>query len=289
MSNIGIIGHGFVGKSVEFGFSNPKEVGHDIRVHDKFKESCPLKEVLDKSEVLFLCLPTPFHEEELKIDLSIYDEAIDEICPQIENQGKILVIKSTVVPGTTERYAKKYPNVPFVFNPEFLTEANYLMDFVNPTRIVFGSSNDWVSQTMIMLYRTMPHFVNTPILTMGSTAAEVVKYQCNVLLAGKIAMANVFYDLCKEMNVQYTDVQKAVGMDDRIGPSHMDITTERGFGGKCFPKDLGAFIGKCNEIGVDGKILEEIFNYNSRIRKIKDWHEIAGATVGGRDYSEKTS
>ena len=287
MSNIGIIGHGFVGKSVEFGFSNPKEVGHNVRVYDKFKDSCPLEEVLKKSEVIFVCLPTPFYEDKLKIDLSIYDEAIDEICPKIEGQGKIVVIKSTVVPGTTESYAEKYPNVPFAFNPEFLTEANYLMDFINPSRIVIGASNDWVSQTMIMLYRTMPHFVNTKILTMGIAAAEMVKYQSNVLLAAKTAVCNVFYDLCQEMNVQYTDVKKGVGLDPRIGYSHMSVTTERGYGGKCFPKDLGAFIGKCNEMNVDAKILEEIFSYNSRIRTVKDWHEIAGATVGGRDYSKE--
>jgi len=287
MSDIGIIGHGFVGKAIEHGFKHPDDVGHTVRIYDKFKNIDTLEDVIDNSEVIFVCLPTPFNEDTLEIDLSIYDEMIDEICPMIpKDSGKILVIKSTVVPGTTSKYADKYPDVFFAFNPEFLTEANYLMDFVNPDRIVVGSSNDWVSQTIIMLYRSMPHFVETPILTMSATAAEMVKYQCNVMLASKVAVANVFYDLCTSLDVRYSDVQRGAGMDSRIGKTHMDVTTERGFGGKCFPKDLGAFIGRCNEMGVDCDILEKIFEYNSRIRKVKDWQEIAGATVGGRKYTD---
>ena len=122
---------------------------------------------------------------------------------------------------------------------------------------------------------------------MSTVAAEIVKYQSNVMLASKVALANVFYDLCKAENVNYDDVKKAVALDKRIGSSHLDVTTERGFGGKCFPKDLGAIIGCCKELGVDCKLLEEIHAYNLRIRKVRDWHEIAGATVGGRIYKEK--
>jgi UDPglucose 6-dehydrogenase len=132
----------------------------------------------------------------------------------------------------------------------------------------------------------MPHFNGTKIVQMSPTAAEIVKYQCNVMLATRVAVANVFYDICQELEVSYGDVKKGVELDSRIGPSHISVTSERGFGGKCFPKDLGAVIGRAKELGVDCKLLEEVFEYNDRIRKVKDWHEIAGATVGGRDYSE---
>ncbi|NLB55162.1 MAG: hypothetical protein GX811_05255 [Lentisphaerae bacterium] len=123
-------------------------------------------------------------------------------------------------------------------------------------------------------------------MKMSSTAAEIVKYQSNVMLAAKVALANVFYDLCAALEVEYDDVKKAVAMDSRIGSSHMDITTERGFGGKCFPKDLGAVTGKCRELKIDCGLLEEIHSYNLRIRRNRDWREIAGATVGGRIYNE---
>ncbi len=253
-------------------------------VYDKYKPRDDLEMLLKESEFIFVCLPTPYYEKELKIDLSIFDNLMATICPKIAGQGKLVVIKSTVVPGTTKRYTAMYPDVPFAMNPEFLTESNYLQDFLNPDRIVIGADNNWVAQRLIDLYRTC--FPAATIMKMSSTAAEIVKYQSNVMLAAKVALANVFYDLCAALEVEYDDVKKAVAMDSRIGSSHMDITTERGFGGKCFPKDLGAVTGKCRELKIDCGLLEEIHSYNLRIRRNRDWREIAGATVGGRIYNE---
>jgi len=290
MSTIGIIGYGYVGHSVEYGFvDHDRERGfepkHQVLIYDKYKNMHDLSEVLSKSEIIFICLPTPYDESELRIDLSIIESVMGEICPKIADKGKVVVIKSTVAPGTTRRYAEMYPGVPFSMNPEFLTESNYLQDFLHPYRIVVGADNDWVAQKVIDLYRTC--FPSATIICMSTVAAEIVKYQANVMLASKVALANIFYDLCKAENVNYDDVKKAVALDKRIGSSHLDVTTERGFGGKCFPKDLGAIIGCCKELGVDCKLLEEIHAYNLRIRKVRDWHEIAGATVGGRIYKEK--
>lgn len=289
MSNIGVIGYGYVGRSIEYGFvDHDRERGlvpkHKVYVYDKYKPRDSLDELLKQSEIVFVCLPTPYDEEKLNIDLSIFDNVMEEICPKISGQGKVVVIKSTVVPGTTKRYAALYPQVPFAMNPEFLTEANYLQDFVNPDRIVIGADNDWTAQRLIDLYRTC--FPASAIIRMSASAAEIVKYQSNVLLAVKVAVSNVFYDICAAEQVKYEDVQKAVALDKRIGASHLDVTTERGFGGKCFPKDLGAIIGRCRELGVDAGILEEAHSYNLRIRKSRDWHEIAGATVGGRIYNQ---
>lgn len=287
MSVIGIIGYGFVGKAVAYGFSeydkqNGRMPKHEVLIYDKYKPQNELSEVLEKSEFIFVCLPTPFYEDKLKIDLSICDEMIDQICRKIVGQGKLVIIKSTIVPGTTRQYAKMYPDVHFSFNPEFLTEANYLQDFVTSDRIIVGADNDWVAQKLIDLYRSC--FPETKILKMSLSAAEAVKYQCNVLLATKVAVSNIFYDICQSENVSYDDVKTAVSLDSRIGESHISVTTERGFGGKCFPKDLGAIIGRCNELSIDCKLLEEVYAYNLRIRKVRDWQEIAGASVGGRNY-----
>ncbi len=291
MSTLGIIGYGYVGRSVEYGFVEyDRQRGHQPKhkalIYDKYKEHDKLADLLRESEIIFACLPTPYDENNLHIDLSIYDQCMAEICPQIAGQGKIVVIKSTVVPGTTRRYARQYPEVPFAMNPEFLTEANYLQDFINTDRIVIGADNDWVAQRVIDLYRSC--FPASTIVSMSTAAAEIVKYQSNILLAAKVALANVFYDLCQSEGVNYADVKKAVALDKRIGPSHLDITTERGFGGKCFPKDLGALIGRCRELKVDSRVLEEIHAYNLRIRKVRDWQEIAGATVGGRIYTKES-
>jgi len=288
MSTLGIVGHGYVGKSVEYGFyGHDKENGfepkHHVVIYDKYKKIGSLEEIAAKSEFIFVCLPTPYDEKTLHIDLTIYDDVMGKLCPMIKNSGKIIIIKSTVAPGTTVRYAKTFNEVNFSMNPEFLTEANYFQDFINPDRVIIGADNDWISQRVIDLYRTCFPAVN--IIKMSSTAAEIVKYQSNVLLATKVSIANVFYDLCQSLEVCYEDVKKGVAADKRIGSTHLDITTERGFGGKCFPKDLGAAIGRCRELSVDCKLLEEVNDYNLRIRKVKDWMEIAGATVGGRIYT----
>lgn len=287
MSTIGIIGYGYVGRSVEYGFVDyDRERGfepkHRAIIYDKYKGPHNLNGLLRKSDIIFACLPTPYDEHKLTIDLSIYDDMMAEICPKLAGKGKVVVIKSTVAPGTTQRYARRYPKVPFAMNPEFLTEANYLQDFVSADRIVVGADNDWVAQKVIDLYRTC--FPAATIVRLSTVAAEIVKYQANVMLAAKVALANVFYDLCLAQNVNYDDVKKAVALDPRIGRSHLDVTSERGFGGKCFPKDLGAIIGRCHELGVDCRLLEAVHAYNLRIRKVRDWREIAGATVGGRIY-----
>ena len=287
MSTIGIIGYGYVGRSVEYGFVDyDRERGyepkHSVLVYDKYKGPKDLNGVLRCSDILFVCLPTPYDEKALKIDLSIFDAMMARIAPRLAGTGKVVVIKSTVTPGTTQRYARLYPQVPFAMNPEFLTEANYLRDFVEAQRIVVGADNDWVAQKVIDLYRTC--FPAATIVRVSTVAAEIVKYQANVMLAAKVALANVFYDVCRAQGVNYEDVKKAVALDPRIGPSHLGVTSERGFGGKCFPKDLGAIIGRCRELSVDGRLLEALHEYNLRIRRVRDWREIAGATVGGRIY-----
>jgi UDPglucose 6-dehydrogenase len=277
--NIGIVGHGFVGKALDYGFKDT----HNILVNDKFhKESTDLKVVLEESDVIFFCLPTPFDEETMHIDLDIYDRVIKEASELIS--GKLFCIKSTVVPETTKHYQELYPNNNFSFNPEFLTEANSNEDFVNSERIVLGGDEDAL-KTLTEVYRACPAFTNTPIVTMSATEAEMVKYMANITLATRVAVANTFYDLCQDTNCDYENVRAGIITDSRIGPSHNTVTEDRGFGGKCFPKDLAAIIGKGNDLGTDVTILQEIFDYNNRIRENQDWREIPGAVTSGKQYS----
>ena len=96
----------------------------------------------------------------------------------------------------------------------------------------------------------------------------------NSFLATKVIFANEIYDLCTKLNVNYEDVKKMVVSDKRIGSSHLDITKERGFGGKCFPKDLIAFLALFKELQIDNSLLEAVHDKNNRIRKVKDWETI---------------
>jgi len=267
---IGIVGYGIVGQAVEYGFR-----GEPIYIYDKFKDLLSLKEVCAKSEFIFIGVPTPMTENYTGIDLSIVEEVVGECAKLIEGTEKIIIIKSTVIPGTTRRLSKKYPDVNICFNPEFLTEANFLEDFVKSDRVVVGSDNDLISRRLISLY--LKHFPKTPVVQTDPTSAEMVKYMANCYLASKVIFANEMFDICAGLGIKYEEVKKMVVMDKRIPDTHLDVTTQRGFGGKCFPKDLVALVGMARDMGVDTAFLDAVWEKNLKVRKVRDWEEIPGA------------
>jgi len=285
MATIGIIGYGIVGKATAHSLRKP---GNIILWYDRFKredgaeQSRPLDDVIRNSEFLFVCLPTEsvFDPKEKRgIDLQIIDENIHEIDKRAAGTNKVVIIKSTVVPGTTDRYTQLYPRTLFCFNPEFLTEANYLHDAANPDRIVIGAGNDHVSLRVTDLYRNS--FPSTPVYRTDPTTAEMVKYMANCYLATKVLFANEMYDLCNGLGIKYEEVKSMVVADKRIEDTHLDVTTIRGFGGKCFPKDMIALLGLCRELGIDASLLDTVWEKNLRIRKkapdgTYDWEKIDG-------------
>lgn len=264
---IGIAGYGIVGQAVEYGFK-----GEPIYIYDKFKDFLSLEEVCKNSEFLFVCVPTPFKADESGIDLSIVNEVVDEIATHIKGTDKICVVKSTVTPGTTQNAAERNPGTSFAFNPEFLTEANFLEDFITADRVVIGAFDDLVSRRLVSLYKK--HFPKMPVFQTDPTTAEMVKYMANCFLATKVMFANEMFDLCEKLGIKYEEVKKLVVADKRIYDSHLDVTTVRGFGGKCFPKDMVALRGFADELGVDTELLDAVWKKNLKIRKTRDWEEI---------------
>ncbi len=264
---IGIIGYGIVGQAVHYGFSRA-----NVHIYDKYKDTESLESVVANSEYIFIGLPTPTMADESGIDLSIVDEMVSKIAKIISGTDKIIIIKSTVTPGTTAKYIKKYPKVLFCFNPEFLRESSFLSDFVNADRIVIGAQNDAVFLRVASLYQSITPLV--PIYSTDPTTAEMVKYMANCYLATKVIFANEMYDICGKLGVKYEEVKKMVVADSRIKDTHLDITTTRGFGGKCFPKDLLSLRAMAKAMGVDTAILDTVWKKNLKIRKVRDWEEI---------------
>lgn len=272
-ANIGIIGFGIVGQALAFGFSQPELSNkYQVKYYDKYKESTPLKKVVQDSEFIFICLPTPMKEDESGIDLSIIEDTVAEIVKFTNGTDKIIIIKSTIVPGTTKKFENLYPKSNFAFNPEFLTEANYLQDFVSADRTIVGTNNDLTSRRVISLFRQ--RFPAQKIFQTDTTTAETVKYMANAFLSAKVVFANEMFDICQALGIKYEEVKSMVAADKRIGGSHLDVTTTRGFGGKCFPKDLVALIGRAKDLKVEPKLLETVWSINKKIRKVKDWEEI---------------
>jgi len=279
--NIGIIGFGFVGRAIHHGFAQTT----NFRIYDKNPKLSEntLEETVRDSDFIFVSVPTPTNMKTGECDTSILEGVIEDIKKYLTPK-KIVIIKSTIEPGTTKKIKDKAPHLRIVFNPEFLTERTYKLDFINTSRIILGG--DYLDCLEVAnLYRERFPEGSVPIYITDSTTAELVKYMSNCFLASKVMIFNEFYDICEALGVDYNEASGLVLADNRIGRSHTDVPGhdgDRGIGGKCFPKDLNALIKKAKDLGLDPIILKAIWNKNLKIRKNKDWLEIKGATLSNK-------
>lgn len=275
--NVGIVGNGYVGHATGAGFATNPE--NKVFAYDKFKESPnTLDEVVEKADFIFICVPTPIFSDYSGMDMSIVEEVVGEVAEKINNPGKVIIIKSTSLPGTTKKMAEKYPKVDFVMNPEFLTQKNADADFMKPYRTVIGCSKPEVGEKVKALYGTILPSDQKYLIT-DTTSAEVIKYMSNILLASKVLLANEFYDLAQKVGANYDDVQKGVEADPRIG-THLGVPGsdgDRGFGGACFPKDTIGILGLAKDLEIDMSALQAIWNKNLQIRKNRDWESMPQA------------
>lgn len=273
MAKIGIIGWGVVGQATGEAFSKV----HNVLWNDPAKKgSTPLPKLIKDSEYIFVCVPTPMFSDESGIDLSVVESVVAQVAPKIKNTNKVLIIKSSVVPGTTASFAKRYPKVKFAMNPEFLTEVNAPWDFLHPDRVVIGAFDEGVASRIAQLHRGVLGYEVKIFLT-DPTTAEMVKYMSNTFMATKSIFANEMKELSDKLGINYDDVREMAAADKRIGGSYLKVTPFRGFGLKCFPKDTVALLGLARQLSVDLSVLKAAWRKNLKIRKVRDWEEIDGA------------
>ena len=275
---IGIIGNGFVGQAIVHGFILHTD---DIYVHDKDQKRSThsMKELVCNSKVIFVCVPTPMFESG-ECDLSIVESVIEELSQHENINEKVVVIKSTVVPGTTEHLAKKYPAMSFVFNPEFLTERKARLDFINTARIVLGSNKSNANNVVEKLYRI--RFPYTKIIKTDFGTAQLIKYMANCFFATKVSFMNEMHQICKAIEGDWETAVNGFMSDFRIGNSHIDVPGhdgDFGFGGKCFPKDINAMIKKAEELGIEPTVMKGAWEKNKQVRKNLNWYDIPGAVT----------
>ena len=240
LKNIGIIGNGFVGKAVKESFKKH----FDVFIFDKDKRKAnidSIKALVNKCKMIFLCLPTPMNADR-SCHLNIVEDTlnkIDDWCDEMEYYGleqRTIIIKSTVPPGTTQKWNKEYKRIDIAFNPEFLTEANSIEDFKNQNRIIIGSPRK-VGAKIKSIYSKV--FPKVPIIKTSSTIAEMIKYFTNCFLAMKVSYANEMYQICEKLDIDYDKVVEYAVRDERIGTSHLNVPGpdgDFGFGGHCFLK-----------------------------------------------------
>jgi len=278
LKKIGIIGNGFVGSAIVHGFVLHTK---DILIHDKNPQKSlnNLEELVLKTDLIFLCLPTPMHENG-ECDLQIIKSCLEEIRQtNIDCSNKIFVLKSTVVPGTTRDLSELFPQFSFVFNPEFLTERRARLDFINTARVVLGGEE---KHTKIVedLYRV--RFPHVKMIKTSFETAELIKYMANCFFATKISFMNEMKQIASKIGADWNDAMNGFVSDGRIGNSHLEVPGhdgQLGFGGKCFPKDINAIIRKAESLGVDPKVMKAAWEKNLEVREILDWYEIEGAVT----------
>ena len=273
---IGIIGQGYVGTAIKVGF----EPYYTVETYDKYdgmKSTVQLTDMVETCKVIFVCVPTP-----MNTDGTCHTDIVESVVKEIDDRVDLanipkptVVIKSTVPPGTTDRLHRKYKGVDVIFNPEFLTEMNFIEDFKNQSRIILGGVRRGTSLLRQVYSKVFPH---ATIVKTNAKYAETVKYFINCFLGTKVSFANEMKILCDEIDIDYDKVVEYATYDERLGKSHWAVPGpdgELGFGGHCLPKDISAIV---NGYG-DMELLQAVLKVNDKVRKNRDWEEMKGRAV----------
>ena len=283
--DICVVGGGYVGLTTAVCFA---EMGNKVRIIDVDEEKVEkikngiapiyeegLQEMMKKNmerisaqsdfhfneKIVFICVGTPSMEDG-SIDLRYVKEAAESIGENL-NDGSVIVVKSTVFPGTTSNIIKPIikkhvDDFSIAMNPEFLREGKAIYDFMHPDRIVIGIEDERGEKILKEVYKS----IDVPVIVTTPSEAEMIKYASNSFLATKISFANEIGNLCKRLGMDVYKVMEGVAMDHRISPHFLNAGI--GFGGSCFPKDLNALYAGSRKMGYEMEIIKAVLDVNEK-------------------------
>ncbi|MCL5005912.1 MAG: hypothetical protein M1404_05205 [Acidobacteria bacterium] len=274
---LGIVGYGVVGKALAKVFRY--ETGNpDLVIYDKFLKgmsTAKQRDAIQKCDLVFIAVPTPMSSDGSS-DLSAVEEVVSWVSP-------VMCLKSTVPPGTVDRLAARTGKT-ICFSPEYVGETLWhpLKGIENHGFIIVGGERaacDLVIRAYQQFLGPMPRYLITTVKT-----AELCKYMENAFLATKVAFVNQFYDLAQGFGVDYNELRELWLADERVGRSHTIVTAERGYRGRCLPKDMSAIIHAAKEVG-GAPLLEAVYRYNDELCRRTD--ERSKASVPDRQTAKK--
>lgn len=257
---IGIVGSkGVVGKSLKKWFESQ---GHTIFEYDvapttrrvyeqEIEEPTGSMEEVNKADFIYLCLPTPSND--IGYDISAIHHTLSEI-----NDDKIVILKSTLLPGTTKKLQSAYTRIKLLHNPEFLTASSADQDMAYPDRQIVGTTvhSRNVAKDVILQLPLAPYE-----RIVDSDVSEMIKLATNAYMSVKNTFSNQIYDLCEKLGVDYEQVREGLAADKRIERTHLDVwhnykeKGHRGYAGMCLPKDMQALLNFAKSLGVSLPLL----------------------------------
>lgn len=270
--NIGVIGRGFVGGAIyNFLINHSSHTTYSYDITDDLDINDGYLNIVENCEIIYVCLPTPMDKEG-----RCYTEIVESSLSLLNRYAMqlsvkpIILIKSTLVPGTTNRLQLQFDGLTIVVNPEFLTERNAEEDFRRSSRHVLGipPNNDILGRKLESYYKSMwPH---AEVIMVLPTAAELIKYVINSYLAVRVGVANHISEVCSLLGIDYNSLIEIIyNSDSRLGSSHWQVPGpdgNLGFGGSCFPKDLSGLIKLFEDKNLDSSIFKAAQEYNIKIR-----------------------
>ena len=243
--------------------------------------------MINDSDFVFISVPTPSNSDgSISLDI-IYDvfenihNVIDYTKPGDScDTQPIILLRSTVTPGTTRQIQKKYPLMRVVFNPEFLTERSAKLDFINQSRFVLGGSGGDIDAVAKLYQWRFGNYI--PVIKTNFETAEMIKYMCNCFFATKVSYMNEMYQIADKCGANWNDCVEGFSLDGRIGHTHLAVPGpdgKLGFGGSCFPKDVQAMINFAESLGIDANVLMGTWDTNLEVRPEEDWKKLKGRAI----------
>lgn len=249
-----VIGLGFVGKQVFDWFKNKK-----YEVYGYSLDYTKDEEKAFSSDVVFVCVPTPINYKTKRYDLSIVESVVKKI-----KSGSIVVIKSTVTIGTTEKIQKDNPDKFILFNPEFLSEATCEQDYLFPDRQIIGytSKSEKYANEILEVLPDSPYNVIIP-----SKEGELIKLINNINGALSVVQTNIYYDVCLKEHLDYQKVKEGMEASKYVSKYYHEPIHKgkRGFSGHCFIKEIFDFDNYLKRINVDNSLLSSAIEYNNKL------------------------
>jgi UDPglucose 6-dehydrogenase len=256
---IGIIGVGVVGNAIKNFYENINK--YKLSYFDKYKNIGSIEDV-KHSDIIFICLPTPFKDN--KYDIT----EIESVCNilKMNNVKSDIIIKSTILPGTTNDLIKKY-NLNIIHNPEFLSQKTALKDFENQSHIIIGSNNKETLNRIKTFYES--DFSKAEFTLTIPEETELIKLSLNNFYCVKIQYFTEIYLLCEKLNLNYENIKTSMLKNNWINPMHTNVPGTDGkisYGGMCLPKDSMALFNFMKNNIDNYKILEATITERNILR-----------------------